>query len=33
VKPGVWPPPRPENGAPLRQTTTIAIPAAFSPLK
>jgi len=33
MKPGVWPPPRPENGAPLRQTSTFAVPAAFSPLK
>ena len=33
MKPGVWPPPRPEGGAPLRQTSTFAVPAAFSPLK
>ena len=33
MKPGVWPPPRPEGGAPLRQTSTFAVPVAFSPLK
>ena len=33
VAAGIWPPPRPEGGAPLRQNSTFAVPAAFSPLK
>jgi hypothetical protein len=33
LKPGSWPPPRPEGIVMHRMVNTLAIPAAFSPLK
>jgi hypothetical protein len=33
LKPGSWPPPRPEGVVMHRMVNTLAIPAAFSPLK
>jgi hypothetical protein len=33
MKPGQWPPPRPEGVTLLKQTSTFAVPASWSPLK
>jgi hypothetical protein len=33
MKPGSWPPPRPEGVTMLRMQNTFAVPAAFSPLR
>jgi hypothetical protein len=33
MKPGQWPPPRPEGVTLLKQTSTFAVPAKWSPLR
>jgi hypothetical protein len=33
MKPGVWPPPRPDDVVPHQQTSTFAVPASWSPLR